>query len=222
VNQHAARSKADVLQRLRAAGIVAVVRVDRASDAIAIARALWDGGISAVEITYTTPDAGAIIAQLAVDRPSDGLVAAGTLLAEAQAKEAADAGADFLVSASFVAGVAAVARERNIALIPGALTPGEIHDAWANGGDIVKVFPASRFGPRYFEELRPVFPQIPLLASAGVSLDNVDEWFRAGAVAVAIGSSVIDRDAVASGEWDVITHRAREFVASVKAAREQP
>jgi 2-dehydro-3-deoxyphosphogluconate aldolase/(4S)-4-hydroxy-2-oxoglutarate aldolase len=102
------------------------------------------------------------------------------------------------------------------------LTPGEIHNAWANGADIVKVFPASRFGPRYFEELRPVFPQIPLLASAGVTIDNVREWLRAGAVAVALGSTVIDREAVVSRDWGAITRRAREFVTAVAAARGEP
>jgi 2-dehydro-3-deoxyphosphogluconate aldolase/(4S)-4-hydroxy-2-oxoglutarate aldolase len=208
------------LQQLRAAGVVAVVRVDRSSDAIAIAHALWSGGISAVEITYTTPGAGEIIRQLAADRPLDSLIGAGTLLTGDQATEAADAGADFLVSASFVADVAAVARARNLTFIPGALTPGEIHSAWANGADVVKVFPASRFGPRYFEELRPVFPEIPLLASAGVTAENVAEWFRAGAVAVAIGSTVIDPAAVRAHHWPAVSARARDFVEQVRAARE--
>ena len=224
MNESSAASKRDVLQQIRANGIIAVIRVDSAEAAVNVARAIVAGGIRIVEITYTIPDAGNVIARL-VDERARGeldaqlLLGAGTVLAATQAHEAVDAGARFLVSPCVVPAVMSAARERGVVMLPGAFTPTEIHSA-SIGGDIVKVFPASHFGPQYFRDLSGPFPHIPLLPSAGVNIANVGEWFRAGAVAVGIGSSVIDPAAVARGDWPALTERAREFVEAVRRARE--
>lgn len=219
--------KAIVLEAIRVGGVVAVVRVDSADEALGATRALLRGGVRAIEITFTVPDAARVIARVARESESgnleapDGelLLGAGTVTSAAQAHQAIDAGAQYLISPCVIPEVIAVARERGVAMLPGALTPTEIFNAFQMGGDIIKVFPATRMGPSYIKDVRAPLPHIPLLPTGGVDAQNAGEWIKAGAVALGVGGKLVDRAAIKAGDWSIITQRAQELVAAVRAAR---
>lgn len=220
--------KTIVLEAIRSGGVVAVVRVDSEDEALGATRALLRGGVRAIEITFTVPDAARVIARVARESAAgnleapDGelLLGAGTVTSAAQAHQALDAGAQYLISPCVVPEVIAVARERGAAMLPGALTPTEIFNAYQMGGDIIKVFPATRMGPSYIKDVRAPLPHIPLLPTGGVDAQNAGEWIKAGAVALGVGGKLVDRAAIKAGDWDVLTTRARELIAAVRAARE--
>jgi 2-dehydro-3-deoxyphosphogluconate aldolase / (4S)-4-hydroxy-2-oxoglutarate aldolase len=136
-----------------------------------------------------------------------------------QVHEAVDAGARFLVSPCVLPDVIDAAQELQVAIIPGAFTPTEIYTAYSLGADIVKIFPAVRFGPEYLKAVRGPLPQIPIMPTSGVDASNVGEWFRAGAIAVGAVSSVFDPTLIRNGNWNEITTRAREFMEAVRAAQ---
>lgn len=213
-------NKQQILQEIHAARVVAVVRADSGDDAIAAARALVAGGVRAIEITFTVPDAAATIAKIANDpQLSDSLLlGAGTVTTVEQARAAIAAGAQFLVSPVALADVIAVAREHDVAMLPGALTPTEVFQAYQMGGDIIKIFPAARMGPDYLKDLRAPFPQIPLMPTGGVDAGNARQWLDAGAVALGAGGKLVDAAAMRSGQWDVLTERARELMAALQEA----
>ncbi len=221
--------KAKVLQAIREGGVVAVVRVDSADEALGATRALLLGGVRAIEITFTVPDAARVIARVAQENAKgnleapDGelLLGAGTVTSAEQAHQAIEAGAQYLISPCVIPEVIAVARECGVAMLPGALTPTEIFNAYQMGGDIIKVFPATRMGSSYIKDVRAPLPHIPLLPTGGVDAQNAAEWIKAGAVALGVGGKLVDRAAIKAGDWNLITQRAKELVAAVRAAREE-
>jgi 2-dehydro-3-deoxyphosphogluconate aldolase/(4S)-4-hydroxy-2-oxoglutarate aldolase len=184
-----------------------------------VAEALAAGGVRAIEVTMTVPRAASLIEELSRSLPDGFIVGAGTVLDAATAREVIDAGARFVVSPVFRPAVLQVCQEREVAAVPGCFTPTEILDAWEAGADIVKVFPATALGPGYFSDLRGPLPQVRLMPTGGVTRDNAGEWIRAGAVAIGVGTALVDKKAVAEGRFDVITSNARHFVAAVQQAR---
>ncbi|HET9418130.1 MAG TPA: bifunctional 4-hydroxy-2-oxoglutarate aldolase/2-dehydro-3-deoxy-phosphogluconate aldolase [Chthoniobacterales bacterium] len=216
---HVSTDKAAVVARIKAEGAVAVIRTDSPERALAAAHAVVAGGFRAVEITYSFAGATDVIAKLAEANENNLLVGAGTILSREQVHEAVGAGARFLVSPCMLPDVIDVAREHEVAVVPGAFTPTEIFTAYSLGADIVKIFPAVRFGPEYLRAVRGPLPHIPIMPTSGVEACNVAEWFRAGAVAVGAVGSVLDPILIRNGEWDALTNRAREFIAAVRAAR---
>ena len=217
--------KTTVIQDIQSCGVVAVVRADSADEAIGATRALVKGGVRGIEITFTVPGAAQTIAQLAREATAgnlegDILLGAGTVLSVEQAEAAVNAGAQFLVSPCLVTEVLHAAQTYGVAMLPGALTPTEIWTAHALGGDIIKVFPASRFGPTYFKDIKGPLPHIPLLPTGGVDAQNAGEWIKAGAVALGVGGKLVDREAIKAGDWDTLTTRARELMEAVRAARQ--
>lgn len=216
--------RSSTVQKLRDAGVVAVVRTATVEQAVEAVQALAVGGVLAAEVTFTVPGAADAIAQLrdqhrAGDLPQGLVLGAGTVCTAAQAKEAIDAGATYLVSPHTEPEVMAVAADRDVAMLPGALTPGEVYAAYTAGADVIKIFPAARMGPSYLKDLGGPYPQIPLMPTGGVSVENVHEWVAAGAVAVGVGSELVDKKAVASGDWSELTRRAERFVEALKRAR---
>ncbi len=211
--------KAAVLERIKTERATAIIRTDSIERAIAAANAVIAGGFRIIEITFSFADAAKAIAKLAENNENDLLLGAGTILNREQAREAVEAGARFLVSPCVLPEVIDAARELQVAVIPGAFTPTEIYTAYSLGADIVKIFPAVKFGPEYLKAVRGPLPQIPIMPTSGVDASNVAEWFRAGAVAVGAVSSVLDPELMRNGDWDKITERAREFIAAVNAAR---
>ena len=185
----------------------------------AVFDALAEGGVRAIEVTMTVPGAVELIAQLARSLPDGVLLGAGTVIDARTAHAVVDAGARFIVSPVFRRDVVSVCLERGVAAAPGCFSPTEILDAYEMGADIIKVFPATALGPQYIKDLRAPMPQLKLMPTGGVSLDNAGDWIRAGAVAVGVGSSLLDQKAIEDGRLEVIAANARRIVASVSSAR---
>ncbi len=214
-----ALDKAAVVARIKAERAIAVIRTDSIENALATAQAAVAGGFRVLEVTFSFPQAGDAIAKLTETNERDLLIGAGTILNRAQVYAAVRAGARFLVSPCVLPEVIDAAHELQAAIIPGAFTPTEIYSAYSLGVDIVKIFPAVRFGPEYLRAVRGPLPQIPIMPTSGVDASNVAEWFRAGAAAVGAVSSVFDPALIRNGEWNEITKRAREFMDAVHAGR---
>lgn len=213
-------SKDEHLQCILDGGVVAVVRADRSEQLVEVVQAISEGGIRAIEITLTTPGALDVIRTCAERFQGQVLIGAGTVLDTETARAAILAGAEYIVAPSLNPSVIALCRRYSKVIIPGAMTPTEILTAWECGADIVKVFPATAVGPRYFRDIKGPFPQIDLIPTGGVNLENAGEFIKAGASAIAIGSSLVDKRAVAEGNLHVITATARQYVDAVRLARQ--
>ena len=205
---------------LREIGVIPVIRTGRADAAVPIAAALFQAGLSIVEIPMTIPKAIDAIGGLAKRFAGSGLVGAGTVTDAESARSAIDAGAEFIVTPCLVREVIAAAQRADVAVLPGALTPGEVFDAFRAGGDLVKVFPVqSMGGAAYLRALRGPFPNIPLVPTGGVTLENIGELLKAGAAAVGVGTELISPDAVARRDYATISALAKQFLAAVRRAR---
>jgi 2-dehydro-3-deoxyphosphogluconate aldolase/(4S)-4-hydroxy-2-oxoglutarate aldolase len=205
--------KSTILAELRAATVIAVLRAPGPDEARGACQALVDGGIRAIEVTYTTPDAAAVI-RWAGDTFGDRVVVgAGTLTDTDQVREAVAAGARYLVSPGLDPEVAGAMADSGLLTMVGALTPSEVMAA-RRLSDVVKLFPGSLGGPAYLKALRGPFPDIPFMPTGGVSRDNVQTWLDAGAVAVGAGGELVPAAALAAGDWRQVTERAAGFVAA--------
>jgi 2-dehydro-3-deoxyphosphogluconate aldolase / (4S)-4-hydroxy-2-oxoglutarate aldolase len=213
------RSRADLVGEVEKLGVVAIIRLQDPSAVRGIVDALARGGVKALEVTMTVPRAIELIAEIAPTLPSDFLFGAGTVVDADTAHRAARAGAQFIVSPVLRPEVIKAAHEDGIPVMPGCFTPTEILAAWDLGADIVKVFPATSVGPGYLKDVRGPLPHVKLMPTGGVSIDNVGEWLKAGAVAVGVGSALLDTKAIAAHQFDVIEANARRMVANVAAAR---
>jgi 2-dehydro-3-deoxyphosphogluconate aldolase / (4S)-4-hydroxy-2-oxoglutarate aldolase len=211
-------NKNEVRTLIEQIGIVPVIRAASAQEARFAAEAIWHGGIRIVEITMTVPGAVEVIKELV--RAPDILVGAGTVLDAESAKRCADAGAQFLVSPGFDRDTVALARERELLIMAGALTPTEVAAACKAGSDIVKIFPASNVGgPGYIKALKGPFPDVPMIPTGGVNLENAADYIRAGAIALGVGGELIQKEAVATRNRELLERLARQFVEVVKSAR---
>jgi 2-dehydro-3-deoxyphosphogluconate aldolase / (4S)-4-hydroxy-2-oxoglutarate aldolase len=211
--------RAAVVEQVEALGVVAVIRMKDPAKLRAVVDALVEGGVRALEVTMTVPGAVVLIRELAPVMPAGFLLGAGTVTDADTARAVIDAGATYIVSPVFRPDVIAVCHERDVAAMPGCFSPTEIFAAHQLGADIVKVFPATSLGPQFIKDVRAPLPQVKLMPTGGVSLDNAHDWIRAGAVAVGIGSALVDAKAIEDGRFDVITANARRVVANVAAAR---
>jgi len=207
------------MQAIADCGVVAIVRVGSAQDALAVCLAIAKGGVKPIEITMTIPGAIDAIRELKSVVKDEVLVGAGTVLDPETAVAVIQAGAEFIVSPTLNLAVIEVCRRYSKIVIPGALTPTEILTAWSAGADIVKIFPAGVAGPKYLLDIKGPLPQVRLMPTGGVTLENTPDFIRAGAVAVAVGTSLVDKKAVSEKKYDVITASARKFVAAVQMAR---
>jgi 2-dehydro-3-deoxyphosphogluconate aldolase/(4S)-4-hydroxy-2-oxoglutarate aldolase len=215
-------SRAQVAAEIERLGVVAIIRMKDPAKLRAVFDALAEGGVRAIEVTMTVPGAVELIRQLATSLPSaSGIVlGAGTVIDAVTAHKVIDAGARFIVSPVLRREVVSACLERGIVAAPGCFSPTEILEAHDMGADVVKVFPATALGPQYLKDLRAPMPQLKLMPTGGVTLDNAGDWIRAGAVAVGVGSSLLDAKAIDEGRLDVIAENARRIVASVAAARQ--
>ena len=207
--------------RMIEGGVVAVVRMREAGPLLKVAEALQEGGIQAIEFTMTTPGALDIIKEVA-SRHGDSVVwGAGTVLDPETCRAAIIAGARFIVAPTLNPRVIELCRRYSVIAVPGAFTPTEILTAWEHGADVVKVFPATALGPMYFKDVLAPLPQVSLLPTGGVSLENTPDFIRAGAAAVAVGSNLVRTDDIAAGRFSALTERAEKFVAAVRSARQK-
>jgi 2-dehydro-3-deoxyphosphogluconate aldolase/(4S)-4-hydroxy-2-oxoglutarate aldolase len=210
----------EVTRRIEEIGIVPVIRTSSADIALRAVEAIVAGGIPICEITMTVPDAPMVIRELATRLGDRALVGAGTVLDAAGASLCLEAGAAFLVGPGLDLDVVALAREQDVAVMPGALTPTEVITAWRAGADMVKIFPAQTAGgPSYLRALRGPLPHVKMMATGGINAGNVAEYLAAGASAVGVGGELVDAAALARGESSVLTDRARALVSAVKNAR---
>jgi 2-dehydro-3-deoxyphosphogluconate aldolase/(4S)-4-hydroxy-2-oxoglutarate aldolase len=212
--------RAEVLREIEASGVVAVIRLRDPDLVQGVVDALLAGGVRALEITMSVPRAVELIAQIAPKLPPEFLLGAGTVIDAATAHRVIDAGARFIVSPVYKPEVIAVCREHDIVSAPGCLTPTEILSAWEAGADVVKVFPATALGPGYIKDVLAPLPQVKLMPTGGVTKENAGAWIKAGAVALGVGTSMVDSAAVAERRFDVVVENARHFVNAVKQARE--
>ena len=200
-------------------GVVAVIRMKESDKLRAVVDALAEGGLRALEITMTVPRAIELIADINRTLPSGFILGAGTVIDADTARRAIDAGAQFLVSPVFRPDVITAGHAQDVPVMPGCFTPTEILNAWEAGADVVKVFPATALGPGYLKDVRAPLPHVKLMPTGGVTVDNAGDWIRAGAVAVGVGSALLDAKAIASGLLGPITDNARRIVENVRAAR---
>ncbi|MCL5946952.1 MAG: bifunctional 4-hydroxy-2-oxoglutarate aldolase/2-dehydro-3-deoxy-phosphogluconate aldolase [Chloroflexi bacterium] len=202
-------------------GVTAVVRLDDLSKAHALTEALLHGGIRCIELTLTNRHAIAVISELAESYSDKVLIGAGTVLDPESARAAILAGAQFIVTPTLKPATIALCQRYRIPIICGALTPTELLTAWECGANWVKLFPASIGGPRYLREVLAPLPQLRIIPTGGVSLENAGEFIKAGAVAVAVGGNLVRAQLVAQGAWQAITETANAFVSAVAGARGQ-
>ena len=204
----------NVVDRIRQIGIIPVVRASSSDEALAAVEAIRAGGIPILEITLTVPGAVQVIADLTRRLGDDTIIGAGTVLDADSARACVDAGARFIVSPSLDIPTIETCRRLGVPVFPGALTPTEIVTAWKAGADAVKVFPANAVGgAAYLKSLKAPLPQIELIPTGGVSLENAAAFIAAGAFALGVGADLVKGDAAA------ITEKARRYVAAVASAR---
>ncbi len=207
------------LEIIKETGVAAVIRGATTKNILTIANALKEGGVKVLEITVETPGACAAIEKAALEL--DGvLVGAGTVLDAETARTAIMSGAKFIFSPTTNPKTIEMAKRYGVVSIPGALTPTEILTAYEHGADLIKVFPANVFGPSYIKDIHGPLPHIPLITTGGISVDNVGEYIKAGAVGVGVGSSLVNTKKELSAEYvNEITATAARFIQAIKEAR---
>jgi 2-dehydro-3-deoxyphosphogluconate aldolase / (4S)-4-hydroxy-2-oxoglutarate aldolase len=212
--------KSEVIKKIKEIGVIPVVRATSADEAMRAIDAIREGGISVLEITMTVPGAVKVIEEVAKRYGNEALVGAGTVLDPETAKTCISSGAQFIVSPALNVETIARCRELDIAVMPGALTPTEVVQAWNAGADFVKVFPAGAVGgPNYLKALKAPLPQIQLVPTGGVSLTTAGDFIRAGAAALGVGSDLVDLNAIREGQTALITERAKQYMEIVREAR---
>ncbi|OUS78546.1 2-dehydro-3-deoxyphosphogluconate aldolase [Paenibacillus sp. MY03] len=207
------------LELLEQTKIIAIVRGIQSKDAENLAQALLDGGIRVMEITLNTPGAEGMIQSLQMKFGERMYIGAGTVLDSDDAKRALDAGADFFVTPNTDESVIRYATEHGKAIFPGAMTPTEVVRAWKAGATAVKIFPGASLGLGYFKELMGPLNHIPMVAVGGVHAGNLGEFLRVGCSGVGVGGSLVNLQAIASGQWDQIRDNAKQFIQAVDESR---
>ena len=205
-----------LVDQLRRAVVVAVLRAPDAESAKAGVAALVAGGVRCVEITYSTPGAARVVRDLRAEYADDVLVGAGTVTTPRLVAESVEAGAQFLVSPGSPAPLVEAMRASGTPFVLGALTPTEVMVAAESGADVVKVFPGSVGGPSYLRSLRGPFPDLPLMPTGGVTVDNARDWLDAGAVCLGAGGELVSAVLLAARDGAEITKRAQAFMAAAR------
>lgn len=213
-------NRSDIINQIEAIGVVPVVRASSGDEAIQAIDAIMAGGINVLEITMTVPGAIDVIADVSKRYGDAALVGAGTVLDPETAQACIDAGARFIVSPALNLDTIALCNKLDVPIAPGALTPTEVLTAWNAGADIVKVFPAGSVGgPSYLKNLKGPLPQIKVIPTGGVSLATAADFIKAGAVALGVGTDLVDIKAIREGNAHIVTERAKQFVEIVRTAR---
>jgi len=207
-------------RRIAESGLVAIVRAPSADEALQVVEAIHAGGVGVIEVTMTVPGAVPLLETLSKKIGGKVLLGAGTVLDPETARACILAGAEFLVSPNLNPKVIELTRRYSKVSIPGGLTPTEVVAAWEAGADFVKVFPCGNLGGAdYLKALKAPLPQVEMIPTGGVGLENLASFFKAGAAAVAVGGELVDKKAVQEKRWDAVTETARRFAAAVRDAR---
>ena len=212
--------KTQVLERIKSIGVIPVVRAASEDEALRAVEAIRAGGLTILEITMTVPGAVRIIERITGEYGDEVLVGAGTVLDPEQADHCIRAGAQFVVSPALNFETIKYCREADCAVMPGALTPTEVVQAWSAGADMVKIFPCGAVGgASYIKSLKAPLPQIELVPTGGVSLDTAASFIKAGAAAIGVGADLVDLKAIREGNAEKVTETARIYMETVRKAR---
>jgi 2-dehydro-3-deoxyphosphogluconate aldolase/(4S)-4-hydroxy-2-oxoglutarate aldolase len=215
------QSREEALLRIRQTGLIPIVRVAAREQAICAVEGIMLAGLPIVEITLTIPNALEIIEELAQRYGDDLLIGAGTVLNAESCDLALTAGARFIVSPTFNLEVVRLTNRRGALSLPGALTPNEVLAAWEGGADLVKIFPCGFLGgAQYIRALKAPFPQVQLVPTAGVMVENIAEFFAAGVTAVGVGEKIFHHEAIQKGDVTRIASHARHFMDAIESANQ--
>ena len=212
-------SRHEDLQRVLDSGLVAIIRAPSSEQLVSVARALYEGGIDIIEVTFTTPGVVEVISAVRKELGRKVLLGAGTVLDPETARAAILAGAEFLVSPCVNLEVIKLGLRYDKLVMPGAYTPTEIVTAWEAGADVVKLFPADIGGAPYLKALKGPLPQVRLMPTGGVNQQTLKDFVNAGACAVGLGSQLVEKDALEQGNFARIQQLASEYVQLMKQAR---
>ena len=210
------------LTRVLNSGIVAIIRSQSSEQLVEVAKALYEGGVDVLEVTFTVPNVLNIIAEVKKALGNKVLLGAGTVLDTETARAAILAGAEFIVSPAVNVDVIRLCNRYDKLIMPGAFTPTEIITAWDAGADVVKVFPADFVGPQFLKAIHGPLPQVRLMPTGGVNLDTIHDFLKAGACAVGLGGALVEPKAVAANDMARIMSLASQYVAKVKEFRAKP
>jgi len=208
-----------ITAKLIESGLVAVIRLDSGEKLPGIISALRQGGINALEITMTTPGALEIIKNFAAQTGKYFLIGAGSVLDAETARLAILNGAQFIVGPIFNPEVVRMCHRYDKPAIPGAFTPTEILTAWEQGADLVKVFPTTALGPSYIKDILGPLPQVKLLPTGGVTLENAAEFIRSGACCLGVGTALLNKKMIAADDWQALAKHAEAFRSAVLTGR---
>lgn len=212
-------TKETILQNIHQLGLLAVIRGPSPELTIKMVSALVEGGVTGIEVTFSTPDALSVVRSLDQEFGSKITLGMGTLTRPEQAQAAKEAGAVFLVSPHTEENLAEAMTGTGLPVMMGAFTPSEVMKAWNLQSDVIKIFPGSLGGPGLMKSLKGPFPDIPMMPTGGVTEENLGDWFKAGAFAVGAGSNLCPKDLALAGEFSRITEIARRFVTAVQNSR---
>jgi len=213
------RTQSDIIAALKNPGIIAVVRAEKQEQVLPLSEALLAGGVIAIEITMTTPNAIAAIREASAKLGDRALIGVGTVLDVDTCKRAIEAGAQFVVTPIMRPAIAEAAHALNKPVMLGAYTPTEAQLAHEAGADFIKIFPAEGLGPNYIKSLRAPLPHLNIVPTGGVDLHNVGDFLKAGCAALGVGSSLVSKKILQEANWPELTRLAKAFVAAAKAAR---
>lgn len=214
-------TKQEQMQRIEKCGVVGIIRTDSSEELIKVADAIKAGGVDVIEVTMTTPGALDLIREAADKYGDEVLIGAGSVLDPETARAAMLSGAEFIVSPVTNVEMIRICNRYSKVVMPGAFTPTEVLYAWEQGADYVKVFPSGAVGPKHIKDIKAPLPQILLVPTGGVNVDNAGDFIKAGAATLGVGSALSDKKAIATKNYAVLTENARKFVAAVKKAREE-
>jgi 2-dehydro-3-deoxyphosphogluconate aldolase/(4S)-4-hydroxy-2-oxoglutarate aldolase len=214
------RSKAQIISLLLNPGIIAVVRAQKTEQVIPLSEALVAGGVVAIEITMTTPNAIAAIREARAKLDHRAVVGVGTVLDTTTCRAAIDAGAEFVVTPVCRTELVAIAHAADRPIMLGAVTPTEAQNAHEAGADFVKIFPADNLGPAYIKAIRAPLPHLRIVPTGGVDVHNVADFLKAGCAALGVGSSLVSAKLLQEENWRELTRRAGQFVEAARLAKD--
>ena len=212
-------SKDEVLKRAHEIGVIGIFRVDSPEDCFKAMDALREGGLHALEVTTTTPNAVEVVREARKKYGDETIIGMGTVLDAETAERGISAGAQFIVSPSVQKEVLDVCKKRDVVSIPGAFSATEVVQAWRWGADLVKIFPISQVGPGYMKALMGPLPWIRYVPTGGVEVENAGEYIKAGAYCLGVGGGLVSKKAIAQRRFDLLTQAARDILKAVQDAR---
>ena len=212
-------SRQEIVISLIEASAIAVVRLSDPTKLIKVSEAIYEGGVSAIEITMTVPNAIKMIEEASKVIGSYMMIGVGSVLDRETAQKAIDAGAKYVVSPIFKKEIIEISHKNNIPAMPGAFTPTEIQTAFEAGADIIKVFPADVVGMTFFKGVLAPMPHLKLMPTGGVSLTNAGDWLKSGACAVGVGTALLDKKAIAEEDYKSLTSNGKQLMENINKAK---